>query len=77
MKTAKKSLEDGGPLTILFLKALIKSKGSDPPGGRRKAPFEAAWNEVEHKTDWSRTEYFDDQDKKALELLEGDNSDEE
>ena len=77
LKMAKESLEEGANLTILFLKALIKSKGADPPGGRRKAPFEAAWEKVKRKTDWERTVHFDDQDKKTLELLEGDDSEDE
>ena len=77
LKKAKESLEEGGNLTIPLLKALIKSKGADPPSGRRKAPFEAAWKKVERKTDWERTVHFDDQDKKTLELLENDDSEDE
>ena len=77
LKKAKESLEEGGNLTIPLLKALIKSKGADPPGGRRKAPFEEAWKKVKRKTDWERTVFFNEQDKTALELLEEDNSEEE
>ena len=77
LKEAKKSLEEGETLTIPFLKALIKSKGLDPPGGRSKAPFEAAWNKVKDDADWKRKVFFNEQDKKALQLLEDDNSEDE
>ena len=77
LKEAKKSLEEGETLTIPFLKALIKSKGLDPPGGRIKAPFEAAWNKVKDDADWKRKVFFNEQDKKALQLLEDDNSEDE
>ena len=77
LEKAKERLEGGGTLTIPFFKALIKSKGAAPPSGRKKVPFEVAWKKVEHKANWSRTEYFDDEDKKTLELLEDDNSNEE
>ena len=70
---AKERLEDGGTLTIPILNALIKSKGSDPPDGRKKAPFEAAWKQVEHKPNWICTVFFSEQDKKELQVLEDDN----
>ena len=69
-------LEKGGTLTIQFLKALIKSKGSEPPNGRKAAP-KVAWKKVKNDADWACTVYFDDKDKKTLELLEDDNSDDE
>ena len=74
LEKAKQRLDDDGILTILFLKALIKSKGADPPAGRKKAPFEAAWKKVKHKADWTRTVIFSEQDVMALELLEDDDS---
>ena len=74
---AKERLEGGGTLTIPILNALIKSKGSDPPEGRKKAPFEAAWNKVKDDADWKRKVFFNEQDKKALQLLEDDNSEDE
>ena len=77
LKKAKKCIEEGGNLTIPFLKALIKSKGTDPPIGRKKAPFEAAWNEVKDDADWERTAFFTEQDKKDLQLFEDDNSEDE
>ena len=77
LKKAKKKLEEGGALTIPFLTALIKSKGADPPGGRRKAPFEAAWNKVKDDADWKRKVFFNENDKKELELLEEDNPEDE
>ena len=77
LKKAKEKLEEGGALTIPFLKALIKSKGADPPVGRRKAPFKAAWNKVKDDADWKRKVFFEAQDKKALQLLEDDNSEDE
>ena len=77
LKNAKKCIEEGGNLTIPFLKALIKSKGTDPPIGRKKAPFEAAWNEVKDDADWERTAFFTEQDKKDLQLFEDDNSEDE
>ena len=77
LKKAKERLEEGGTLTIPFLKALIKSKGADPPGGRSKAPFEAAWNKVKDGADWKRKVFFNERDKKALQLLEDDNSEDE
>lgn len=51
LEKAKKSLEEEGRLTIPFLKALIKSKGADPLGGRKKAPFETAWKKVKDNGD--------------------------
>ena len=77
LKKAKEKLEEGGTLTIAFLKALIKSKGSDPPEGSRRAPFEEAWYKVKDDADWKRTAFFNEHDKKTLELLEGDNSEDE
>ena len=77
LEMAKESLEEGGNLTIPLLKALIKSKGADPPGGRRKAPFEAAWNEVKDDADWKQKVFFTEQDKKDLQLFEDDNSEDE
>ena len=77
LKKAKEKLEEGGTLTIAFLKALIKSKGVDPPGGSRRAPFETAWNKVKDDADWERNVFFNERDKEALELLEGDNSEDE
>ena len=77
LKEAKKSLEEGGNLTIPFLKALIKSKGADPPGGRRKAPFEVAWNKVKDDADWKQKVFFNEQDKKDLQLFEEDNSEDD
>ena len=76
LNKANGRLEKGGTLTISFLKDLIKSKGSEPPDGR-KAALEVAWTKVKDDTDWARTVYFDDRDKKTLELLEDDNSDDE
>ena len=76
LKKAKESLEEGGNLTIPLLKALIKSKGADPPSGK-KAALIVAWNKVKDDADWERTVHFDDEDKKTLELLEGDDSEEE
>ena len=73
LENAKELLEDGGTLTIPILNALIKSKGSDPPEGRKKAPFQAAWKKVEHKPNWIRTVFFSEQDKKELQVLEDDN----
>ena len=76
LKKAKKCIEEGGNLTIPFLKALIKSKGSDPPDGR-KAALIVAWTEVKDDADWKRTAFFSDQKKKDLQLLEEDNSEDE
>ena len=73
---ANEQLEKGGTLTISFLKALIKSKGSEPLDGR-KAALEAASTKVKDDTDWTYTVYIDDRDKKTLELLEDDNLDDE
>ena len=47
LEKAKEQLEKDGPLTIPFLKALIKSKGANPPEGRKIAPLKAAWEKVE------------------------------
>ena len=58
-------------------KALIKSKGVDPPVGSRKAPFETAWNKVKDDADWKRNVFFNENDKKELELLEEDNPEDE
>ena len=77
LKKAKECIEEGRELSIQFLKALIKSKGLDPPGGRRKAPFEAAWNKVKDDADWKRTAFFTEQDEKDLQLFEDDNSEDE
>ena len=77
LEMAKESLEEGGNLTIPFLKALIKSKGADPPGGRRKAPFEATWNKVKDDADWKRKVFFTEREKQELQLLEEDNSEDE
>ena len=77
LKKAEQKLKEGGTLTVLFLKALIKSKGSDPPIGRKKAPFEAAWNKVKDDADWERTTFFTEQDEKDLQLFEDDNSEDE
>ena len=71
LKTAKKNPEEGKALTIPFLKALIKSKGSDPPDGR-KAALIVAWTEVKDDADWKRTAFFSEQNKKELKLLEED-----
>ena len=76
LKKAKKCVEEGGNLTIPFLKALIKSKGLDPPDGR-KAALIVAWTKVKDNADWKRTAFFNEHDKKTLELLEGDNSEDE
>ena len=76
LKKAKKCVEEGGNLTIPFLKALIKSKGSDPPEGR-KAGLIVAWTKVKDDADWERTAFFSDQKKKDLQLLEEDNSEDE
>ena len=70
LENAKERLEDGGTFTITIFNALIKSKGSDPPEGRKKAPFDAAWKKVEHKPNWIRTVFFSEQDKKELQVLE-------
>ena len=77
LKKAKKELEEGRTLTIPILKALIKSKGSDPPEGRKRAPFEEAWNKVKDDADWKRKVFFNERDKKELQLLEEDNSEDE
>ena len=77
LKKAKEKLEEGGTLTIAFLKALIKSKGLDPPSGRSKAPFEVAWNKVKDDDDWKRKVFFNERDKNTLQLLEDDNSEDE
>ena len=77
LKKAKKKLEEGGALTIPFLTALIKSKGADPPGGRRKAPFETAWRKVKDNDDWKRTAFFTKREKMDLQVLEDDDSEDE
>ena len=77
LKKAKQNLEEGGNLTIPFLKALIKSKGADPPIGRKKAPFKTAWNKVKDDADWKQKVFFTEQDKKDLQLFEDDNSEDE
>ena len=77
LKKAEQKLKEGGTLTVLFLKALIKSKGSDPPIGRKKAPFEATWNKVKDDADWKRKVFFNEREKKELQLLEEDNSEDE
>ena len=76
LKEAKKCIEEDKPLTIPFLKALIKSKGLDPPGGK-KAALKVAWNKVKDDADWKRKVFFTEQDKKDLQLLEDDNSEDE
>ena len=76
LKKANKELEEGGNLTIPLLKALIKSKGTDPPDGR-KAAIKLAWSKVKDSADWKRKDFFTEQDKTALELLENDNSEDE
>ena len=76
-KKAKKCVEEGRELTVPFLKALIKSKGVDPPDGRRRAPFETAWNKVKDDADWKRKVFFGAQDEKNLQLFEEDNSEDE
>lgn len=43
LEKAKERLEDGGTLNVPILEALIKSKGSDSPDKRKKAPFGKAW----------------------------------
>ena len=76
LKEAKKSLEEGGNLTIPFLKALIKSKGLDPPDGR-KAALIVAWTKVKDNADWKRTAFFSEQNKIELQVLENDDSEDE
>ena len=76
LKEAKKCIEEDKPLTIPFLKALIKSKGLDPPDGR-KAALIVAWTKVKDNADWKRTAFFSEQNKKELQLLEDDNSEDE
>ena len=77
LKKAKKCVEEGGNLTIPFLKALIKSKGVDPPVGR-KAALILAWTKVEDDVDWKRTAFFSEQNKKELQvLLEDEDSEDE
>ena len=77
LKKAKKCVEEGGNLTIPFLKALIKSKGLDPPDGR-KAALIVAWTKVKDNADWKRTAFFSEQNKIELQvLLEDDDSEDE
>ena len=77
LKKAKKCIEEDGHLTIPFLKALIKSKGVDPPVGR-KAALILAWTKVEDDVDWKRTAFFSEQNKKELQvLLEDEDSEDE
>ena len=76
LKKAKQNLEEGGNLTIPFLKALIKSKGADPPIGRKKA-LETAWNKVKDDADWKQKVFFTEREKKDLQLLEEDNSEDD
>ena len=76
LKEAKKCIEEDKQLTILFLKALIKSKGLDPPDGR-KAALIVAWTKVKDDADWERTAFFSEEKKKELQLLEEDNSEDE
>ena len=76
LKKAKKCVEEGGNLTIPFLKALIKSKGLDPPDGR-KAALIVAWTKVKDNADWKRTAFFSEQNKIELQVLEEDNSEDE
>ena len=78
LKKAKKCIEEGENLTIPFLKALIKSKGSDPPAGRKAALILiVAWTKVKDDADWERTAFFSEEKKKELQLLEEDNSEDE
>ena len=76
LKEAKKCIEEDKTLTIPFLKALIKSKGLDPPDGR-KAALKVAWTKVKDDADWKRTAFFSEQERKDLQLLEDDNSEDE
>ena len=76
LKKAKKCVEEGGNLTIPFLKALTKSKGLDPPDGR-KAALIVAWTKVKDNADWKRTAFFSEQNKIELQVLEEDNSEDE
>ena len=76
LKEAKKCIEEDKQLTILFLKALIKSKGLDPPDGR-KAALIVAWTKVKDNADWKRTAFFSEQNKIELQVLEEDNSEDE
>ena len=76
LKEAKKCIEEGKSLTIPFLKALIKSKGLDPPDGR-KAALKVAWTKVKDDDDWEHTAFFSEEKKKELQLLEEDNSEDE
>lgn len=76
LKKAKKKLEEGGSPTIRLLKALIKSKGVEPPEGK-KSVLEEEWERVEDDTNWTRTIIFSDVDETTLELLEEDDTDNE
>ena len=53
------------------LRALIKSKGTDLPIGRRKKQvLQDIWDEVKDKDDWERDVFFDNTDKVELDQLE-------
>ena len=57
--------------TMDHLRALIKSKGTDPPTGRRKKQvLQDIWNEVKDNDDWERDIFFDNTDQVEIDELE-------
>ena len=57
--------------TMDHLRALIKSKGTDLPIGRRKKQaLQDIWDEVKDNDDWERNVFFENTDKIELDELE-------
>ena len=57
--------------TMDHLRALIKSKGTDPPIGRRKKQdLQDIWNEVKDNDDWERNVFFENTDQVEMDELE-------
>ena len=57
--------------TMDHLQALIKSKGADPPIGRRmRQALQDIWDEVKDNNDWEWTVFFDNTDLVELDNFE-------
>ena len=57
--------------TMDHLRALIKSKGTDPQiGGCKKQALQDIWDEVKDNIDWERDVFFDKTDQIEIEELE-------
>ena len=57
--------------TMYHWRALIKSKGTDPPIGRRKKQvLQYIWDDVKDNDDWEWTVFFENTDQVEIDELE-------